>query len=416
MFASQSMSGGGWWRQARQGHNLTTSDVARALGVSQRYVQSIEAGIRLPSARLQVEATRLFALDPSHWLTAHLAGESRCHSLLELAEQLINADWLPEAGVVLGRVVAMARQSYRGRYTGELCRLAGIMRFKQGRARQACLWFARMERAYQRQGSPERRLRGAFNHALALAGVGRYHAALDRLDRAERLCRRLPKDRAMVHYARGHLLSRLRSYQEAVSEYRKAGHLLGWQGAGFESRLGEMVATWAWKGPQAALPMAKRLLERAADVAQRQRSRHNLAVLHRQLGDVKTSVALLKESMAETWCDGQAALAGTVAEMLLCQVLLPGGEPVDQTLEQFRSLLAVADGEDLAAVRVICLSRGWEVPVSPINSPLHEGYEGRLGAALHWASDAMQAQTAAVGAYQTDPGIPEIGRDSANRI
>ncbi len=412
LFASQPAGQAAWWKTARRSHNLATSDVARALGVSQRYVQGIEAGIRLPSARLLVEATRLFAVEPGQWLAAHLDGESRCHSLLQLAEQLIGAGWLGEAEVVLGRVVSLGRQSYHGRYTGELCRLAGIVRFKQGRARQACLWFARMERAYERQGRPERRLKGAFNHALALGAVGRYQAALDRLTKAERFCRDRPKDRAMVHYARGHLLSRLHSYQEAVGEYRKAGHLLGWHGAGFESRLGEMVATWAAHGPTAAMPMARRLLDRASDRAQRQRARHNLAVLYRQLGEPETSVHLLKQNLAETWRNDQAALAGTLAELLLCEVMVADEEDAEKTLDQFRPLLPQANGEDLAAVRVVCLSLGWPPPNGADHERLDEGYEGRLGAALEWASSETQVQSGVRTAVVSDLKIPEIGRDS----
>lgn len=375
-----------WWRRARLDRRMTTAEVAHVLKVSQRYVQSIEAGSRLPSARLMVEATVLFATKPSAWLRQHVDAETRCHPLLDLAERLIDAGWHEEAAIVLTRVIFLGRQFYRGRYTGELCRLAGILRFRQSRARQACLWFSRMERAYGRQGSTRRRLQGHFNHALALAGIGRYRAALERLDRAERLSRGLSRERATIHYARGHLLTQIRSYQEAETEYRKAGHLLGWQDLGFESRFGEVVAVWGSLGAEAALPLAKGIVSRALPGAQRERACHNLAVLYRQIGDAAMGRQLLEQALTEHHGDGKTAEASTLAELLLCQVTLGDESTARETLIRFRTVADAAAGIDLASVQAICVALGWTAPVGRPIDLLHDGYERRLAAALTWAT------------------------------
>ncbi len=386
LFAPGPAAGADWWRQARRERGLATAEVARRLGVSQRYIQSIEAGSRLPGARLMVEATRLFARQPEEWLSHYLATESRCHPLLDLAARLLDAGWLDEAGLALARVIVLGRQFYRGRYTGELCRLAGILRFRQGRARQACLWFSRMERAYGRQGSARRRLQGHFNHALALSGMGRWRSALERLDRAERLSRGLGKERAMIHYARGHLLVQLQSYQEAAAEYRKAGHLLGWQELGFESRLGEAVAVWGWAGARAALPLALDLLVRARPGTQRERALHNVGVLHRQSGDAAGACQFLEWSLAEHGAENETAEASTLAELLLCQVMSGDLAAAGSTMSRFQGVAGAAGETDLASVSAICLALGWPSPGGREMAHLHDSYEGRLGAALAWTA------------------------------
>ena len=190
----------------------------------------------------------------------------------------------------------------------------------------------------------------------------------------------------MIHYARGHLLVQLQSYQEAAAEYRKASHLLGWQELGFESRLGETVAVWGWAGAEAALPLALDLLARALPGTQRERALHNVGVLYRQTGDAATACRFLELALAEPGADNEAAEAGTLAELLLCQAMRGDLASAARTMGRFQNLAAAAGETDLASVSAICWALGWPAPGGRPLPHLHDSYEGRLGAALAWTT------------------------------
>jgi tetratricopeptide (TPR) repeat protein len=385
----------------RSERDLKPADLATAVRISEDYLHKIEAGVRHPSPDVVMSLTEALGIPPDEWIPLYLATDPSVTDLCSIASQLSAIKHPRLVRRLLLAALTRARDSERGRALGDIYRQLGNLCFSQGRYWRAERFYRGMEEVYGHRPDSRGYAVALYNHALILTRTGRPLAALRHLDEAEAISRRLrDHDReGRIEAVRGYILLQSSSYQEARACYTRATKLLADAGMRVEAALGVAVCTWSLDGPERALPLFEALLPKATEPIQRRKIHHNLAVIHRQVGQLDAAIAQTEAAMPSQEGDGLPALtAATLVEKALCLLLADRSDEARKALRSFRGLSKASEPQDAVAARILGVLVGNPPDKDPLSVEWRDDYERRVTAAL--ALLTTQARTASPTTYR----------------
>jgi tetratricopeptide (TPR) repeat protein len=379
----------------RKGMGLSIAGAARLAGIPRAYLSMIEAGKRSPSAQILLALMTTLHVMPTDWLPIYLEDETRCQHMIRMAQALFESGDLVSAGTTLAKAYFVSRRNYDGRYNADIYYLLGRIYYGQGRVVRAARWFQLMDRATRH--APPSSLQGvaAYNHAQALARIGRRLDALRKFDQAiDNFVRfQMRKELGTAWLAKANVLLSMHLHAEAHEAYRRAAHFLRKSPFHSDALLGEAIAVSVLQGPAVARPLVEEIEERAVDPIRRAKARSNLGAVLRQMGEYAEAIRNLEGALESADTLPGPLVAALLAESAVCYLFAGDREKATQVVLRFKEVPSPKDSQDIAAMHVIAGILGLEPP-DAIPTEVEEDIEHRIRAALELLHATMAHKNA----------------------
>lgn len=370
-------------RAYRLRSGFKAADVADSLGIRPESLSRIEADDQSIGISTLLALTALIKIPPSEWVGPWLDRETRLRPLMEVARHLIDQNDVQNARHVLRKVRSITHARRHQNYGGEVYRQWGRLTYKTGEYGRARRWLRRAKRAAARAAIPFERAIASYNYALALRKTHFIAESLANFDHAIAVFHEGNHLRhaGFARLSRANLLIQVGSYREALSEYRKAAHVLRGDPWRFDCILGEVICVWQVNSAAAALSLLLPIENLAADAERRARFHHNLGVLHRQLGTLDSALTHLSRALESKSGDVSSTTA-TMAEVCLCRTLAGERAEAVRSLSRFEGIQGEKDPRDvwaMAALSSVLLGVRLQ---EPLPQTLQDDHERRLAAAF----------------------------------
>lgn len=372
------------FRERRLSLGMKNADCARRAGLSPSRLADIEAGRRFPGIPLSFRLAETVNVSSAEWVGVYLGSETRLRPLCRLGYELLSRGETAIARRVALRAWRESRQSYAGRYVGELYHLMGRIAYAERRFPRALRWFRRLELAASRSPTSRKRPVALFDHALTLFRVGRKAEAIEKLSRAAASFKAFGWNRqaGIARLALANALLEIRSFHEARENYRSAARTLKDKSLSFNACLGEAIAVWALDGPLAALPLCQSLEGKASNNVQLAKVHYHLAALFRQTDHLGDAVSHVEKGLALIQGVADGVAGALLCELCVCLTTMGEMSAARQALRRFLSLSVVKDKQDLATMSVLAPLLGEEGPSGGLPVGITDEHEHRLKAAL----------------------------------
>jgi len=369
-------------REHRLRSGLSVAQLAASAGIRRESLSRIESGKKQVGAETLMRLADQVTLPASEWVSAFLAQETRVHPLLIVARQLIDRGDLGNASLVLRRARILIHLGRHHRQRGEVYRQLGRCAYGNGAYEEALRWLEKAERAAVHGADLRERAVAHYNCGLTLGKVGYPGASLARFDLAIAAADS-SKDQARAGWSRlskANVLLRMHSYREALDLYRAAASLLRGDVWLFDCRLGELICVAELSSPRTALELVPDLERLASDPERRGKLHHNIAVLHRRLGEFDVALGHLELALEAKGSVG-SLVPNHLAELCLCQVAAGDRAGARLTLQRFADLEESKEPQDIWAMNVLS-SILYGRAVGELPAELEDGHDHRLKAAL----------------------------------
>ena len=371
-------------RDARRRQGLTIAELADLAGLKRESLSRIETGKQAIGIGTLQRLADLITLPTSEWVECWLEDETRLRPLAQIARYLVDRGDLENASKVLRKIRGLMKLDRHGRSRGELYRQWGRYTYRMGQSGRALHWLRLAEQASHHSTNIHDKAIACYNYALSLHKARFIEGSLAKFNDAILKFEQVNSDIELGYalLSKANLLFSAAAYHEAVTEYRRAAVMLRRTPWLFECRLGEALCVSHIISVKAAFSMLGQMENLTSDAERRAKFHHNMGVFCRRLGMFNDARTHLSTALNNPRAD-QSDVAGTLAELCLCQMLDGDPGPARLTLKRFADVDCEKEPYDVAAMTLLSFILGKaETEGPPLPNTLHDNYEGRLAAAM----------------------------------